>query len=42
MSWYMPTNWTTYKKWTNFQKHIACQELSQEEIDNMNRLIARS
>ena len=25
MNRYIPTNWTTSKKWTNFQKHRICQ-----------------
>ena len=38
----MPTNWTTYKKWTRFQQLYNPPKLSQEEIDNLNKPITRS
>ena len=38
----MPTNWTTYKKWTRFQQLYNPPKLSQEEIDTLNREITRS
>ena len=44
MNNYMPTNLTTWKKWTTFQKHTACQNslLNQEEKDQLNRPITRN
>ena len=38
---YMPTNWTTWKKWTNslFRNSHALPKLNQEEIESMNRPI---
>ena len=42
MNNYMPTNLTTQKKWTTFQKLTACQNLNQEEIDKVNRPITRN
>ena len=38
----MPTNWTTYKKWTSFQKLYNPPKLNQDEIDTLNRQIPRS
>ena len=34
----MSTNWTTQKKWINFQKHNL-PRLTQEETENLNRPI---
>ena len=34
----MPTNWKTWKKWKNSQKHNNLQKQTQEEIENLNRL----
>ena len=42
MNSYMPTNWTTQKRWTNFQKNKVLPRPIQEETDNLNRLITRS
>ena len=38
----MPTNLTTQKKWTTFQRRTDCQKLNQEEIDQLNRPISRN
>ena len=38
----MPTNLTTQKKWTNFQRLNSLPKLNQEEIDQLNRLITRN
>ena len=35
----MPTNRTTYMKWTNSYKHKNLPRLNQEEIENLNRSI---
>ena len=32
----MPTNWTTWKKWTNLFETYNLPGLSQEEKDNLN------
>ena len=34
----MPTNWTTWTKWINSQKH-SLPKLNQEEPENLNRQI---
>ena len=41
MNNYMPTNLTTQKKWTTFQRHSP-PKLNQEETDQLNRQITRN
>ena len=38
----MPTNWTTWTKWINSQKHTVFQKLNQEEKQNLNKQITPS
>ena len=35
----MPTNWTSWRKWTNFLKSYNLPGLNHEEIENLNRSI---
>ena len=42
MNNYMPTNLTTQKKQTTFQRLNSPPKLNQEEIDQLNRLIIRN
>ena len=40
MNNYIPTNWTTWMKWINSQKHTCnLVKLNQEELENLNRQI---
>ena len=42
MNNYMPTNWTTCKKWIDSWKHTIFQKINQEESENLNRQITPS
>ena len=39
---YMPTNWSTEKKWVKFLETQSTPKLNQEEIYNLSRPITRS